>query len=93
MEARPPAENRHGGAPRGARPSGFEGRGAPRKRPGTPRYISAFTRVLCIAACQPVPRKHRVLVGAPPTPHGVDCDKTRTQTRRGNEMFCVGWAV
>ena len=27
MEARPPAQNRHGGAPRGARPSDFEGRG------------------------------------------------------------------
>src|SRR5882757_10470868 len=30
MEARPPAQNRHGGAPKGARPSA-EGRGAPRK--------------------------------------------------------------
>jgi hypothetical protein len=40
MEARPPAQNRHGGAPRGAR-SSAEGRGTPRKRPGLPRHVQA----------------------------------------------------
>jgi len=34
------------GAPKGAR-SSAEDAGAPRKRPGPPRDISAFTRVLC----------------------------------------------
>ena len=43
IEARPWAKNRHGGAPKGARPSA-EGRKAPRKRLAC-RVVSAFTRV------------------------------------------------
>ena len=49
MEARPPAKNRHGGAPRGAPPSAEGGR-HPRKVPGPLRYcgprVSADTRRL-----------------------------------------------
>src|SRR5205085_9492598 len=64
----PEAENRQGrSAERRGVPIARDVR-APRKRPGLLRYISAFTRVLCNAAGQPVPRKHRAPVGAPPTP-------------------------
>src|SRR5258707_6127628 len=52
MEARPQTQTRHGGAPRGARPASWDA-GAPRKRPGPLRDISAFTRVLCNAAGPP----------------------------------------
>src|SRR3982074_15519 len=38
-EARPPAQNRHGGAPRGAPPS-VEGGGPPRRVPGLPRTLA-----------------------------------------------------
>ena len=40
-EARDPAENRHGGAPRGARPSA-EGRKAPRRVPGPAASLQAY---------------------------------------------------
>src|SRR5436309_14078678 len=55
-EARPRAQNRHGGAPRGERPS-HKGRKAPHKRlacPNTPNGCLASTRRS---------------FGAPPTPH------------------------
>ena len=52
MEARPPAQNRHGGAPRGARPSGFEGRGALRKRPDAPRHGASNRVPLHPGACR-----------------------------------------
>src|SRR5207248_2792026 len=75
-EARPRAQNRHGGAPRGERPS-HKGRKAPHKRlacPNTPNGCLASTRRS---------------FGAPPTPHS-GCAKqkqTRAQkTRRGNEL-------
>jgi hypothetical protein len=56
MEARDPAENRHGGAPRGAPPFAKGGR-HPRKVPGLQRY------------CRPrVSADTRAPVGAPPTP-------------------------
>src|SRR5229473_134241 len=79
-----PAENRHGGAPRGARPPAG-GRKAPRKRLGVPRK-SAFTRVLdalrhVAGAAAPERR-----LGAPP-PLGVDEGRLQTPgaMRRGNE--------
>src|SRR5712691_5168287 len=72
----PEAENRQGGAPRGARPSA-EGRKALRKR------------LACRVMCRPNGcRSTRAPVGAPPTPRmRVGCKvTTRAQTRRGNEM-------
>jgi len=60
-EARPPAENRYGGAPKGARPSAAEGRRVPRKHPAR--------RVMCgPTGC----RRIRAPVGAPPTPRRWD---------------------
>ena len=52
------------GAPRGAasRSQGTQGR-------------LASAPVCRVTAHQPVPRKHRAAVGAPPTPHGVGIDK------------------
>ena len=60
-ETRTRAENRHGGAPRGAasRSQGTQGR-------------LASAPACSVTAGQPVPRKHRAPVGAPPTPHGVE---------------------
>ena len=43
-EVRPPAKNRHGGAPRGARPS-VEGRKALRSAPGLPREMRVHARL------------------------------------------------
>ena len=51
---------------REARRPDRKGRQGASQAPGTPRDISAFTRVLCNAVCPPVPRKHRAPVGAPP---------------------------
>ena len=74
MEARPPAENRHGGAPRGERPASWD---APRlTRADQSRLANATTR-------------HSAPVGAPPTPLRVGCEWIETNpgatTRRGNE--------
>src|ERR1700704_51898 len=71
-------QNRHGGAPKGARPASWDA-GAPRKRPGTQRYCVP-TGCRCI----------RAPVGAPPTPRrGVEeIRKPRAQMRRGNEDTC-----
>ena len=73
MEARPPAENRHGGAPRGERPASWD---APRlTRADQSRLANATTR-------------HSAPVGAPPAPllwvlgDGRDHkDQTRAQQR------------
>ncbi len=75
MEARPPAQNRHGGAPKGAasRSQGTSGRLA------SARPASVICRP---AGC----RCTRAPVGAPPTPRsGWSKFMTRAQTRRGNE--------
>src|SRR5437016_10584829 len=75
-EARPRAQNRHGGAPRGGRPS-HKGRKAPHKRlacPNTP--TGCFARV-------PV----RLSVLRPPLIPGERSEKQNpgAETRRGNE--------
>ena len=67
-EARPRAQNRHGGAPRGERPS-HKGRKAPHKRlacPNTPNGCFASTRRS---------------FGAPPTPHS-GCAKQQANPGR-----------
>src|SRR5713101_4365909 len=62
----PEAENRQGGAPRGARPSA-EGRKAPRKR------------LACRVMCRPDGcRSTRAPVGAPPTPRWGDEERLQT---------------
>src|SRR5712671_5542704 len=88
MEARPPAQNRHGGAPRGARPSGFEGRGVLRKRPGPPRDTSTW-RLLCDAAGQPgAAAPGRLSALRPPLDRGGHIFNNPGATRRGNERCC-----
>src|SRR5207249_5950703 len=81
-EARPRAQNRHGGAPRGERPS-HKGRKAPHKRLACPKHAQ---RVLSTST--------RTSLGAPPTPHSGCAkrkSKTRAQkTRRGNEEVLLG---
>src|SRR5713101_9160445 len=84
-----PAENRHGGAPRGARPP-LGTRGAS-QAPGVPRK-SAFTRVsdaLRHVAGAAAPERR---LGAPPPLVGVDEGKVQTPDamRRGNEKARVG---
>jgi hypothetical protein len=87
-EARPPAKNRHGGAPRGARPSA----------------VSAFTRVLramgtqgasqapgraaswCVQPGAAAPGRPSAL--RPPLRVGTQFN-TRAQSRRGNEYGCL----
>jgi hypothetical protein len=69
MEARPPAENRHGGAPRGERPASWD---APRLT----RADHVASRKRDNGICAPV--------GAPPTPpEGMDAI-TRTKPGRNN---------
>ena len=77
MEARPPAENRHGGAPRGERPASWD---APRlTRADQSRLANATTET-------------SAPVGAPPTPlwvlgdgrEGIE-DQPGRNNRRGNE--------
>src|SRR3954469_11919068 len=62
MEARPPAENRHGGAPRGERPASWD---APRL---TSAEVAPSERDNNISAP----------VGAPPTPLRVGCEWIET---------------
>src|SRR3954467_6080623 len=51
MEARPPAENRHGGAPRGERPAS---RDAPRLTSADPsRLANATTEIVRLSALRP----------------------------------------
>src|ERR1700730_13912109 len=69
------AQNRHGGAPKGARPASWDA-GAPRKRPGPLRYISAFTRVLCDAAGLPDAAASGRLSALRPPLVGVESCKT-----------------
>jgi hypothetical protein len=57
-EARPPATNRHGGAPKGARPTLLD----------AGRFASA--RACSVIACPTGCRCTRAPVGAPPTPQG-----------------------
>ena len=73
MEARPPAENRHGGAPRGERPASWD---APRlTERGWSRLASATTEQVRLSALRPP------LVGP-----GAKGSKTNpgAETRRGN---------
>src|SRR3954452_23802713 len=74
MEARPPAENRHGGAPRGEA-SRVMGRAAPHSRGSV--------------ASRKRDNKTSAPVGAAPTPLRVGCEWIETNpgatTRRGNE--------
>src|SRR5713226_1639019 len=83
-----PAENRHGGAPRGARPSA-EGRKAPRKRlacRAKARSRASWTRF----GTSRVPL-HPSAVSALRHPSGVDEGKVQTPDamRRGNEKARV----
>ena len=51
MEARPPAENRHGGAPRGERPASWD---APRLTRADPsRLANATTEIVRLSALRP----------------------------------------
>src|SRR6476620_7919477 len=83
MEARPPAENRHGGAPRGERPASW---GAPHPAGGADlsRLTNATTEIVRLSALRP------------PLHWGMDAI-TRTPpgrtTRRGNEEGCVDASV
>jgi hypothetical protein len=89
MEARPPAQNRHGGAPSGARPD-RKGRRAPRRVPGLPRH-GGPTGCRCT----------RASVGAPPpligvanrqSEWGVASREEQRERRNEKERFFVGWA-
>ena len=68
MEARPPAENRHGGAPRGERPASWD---APRlTRADQSRLANATTEIVRLSALRPP------LVGV-----GANGKETRAQQR------------
>src|SRR3954468_23301553 len=81
MEARPPAENRHGGAPRGERPASWDAPHLTRADPS--RLANATTEQVRLSALRPP------LVWAS---WGMDAI-TRTppgrKTRRGNEQHCA----
>ena len=80
MEARPPAENRHGGAPRGERPASWD---APRlTRADQSRLANATTDIVRLSALRPPlslggGRDHK--------------DKTRAQQRAAgtNKLRCL----
>src|SRR5713226_9009069 len=74
-----PAENRHGGAPRGARPSD-EGRKAPRKR------LACRVMARCGCRCTRAPSRR----SATPRRVAKERFKPRAQLRRGNEEARVG---
>src|SRR5512144_1287462 len=78
MEARPPAENRHGGAPRGERPASWD---AP--------HPAGCGQV----APHPRDNRTSAPVGAPPAPRSGWTRRSRTppgrKTRRGNEEGCA----
>src|SRR6195256_2588959 len=77
MGGRPPAENRHGGAPRGERPASWD----------APRLTSAEV------APRKRGNNTSAPVGAPPAPLRVGCKWIETNpgatTRRGNEEDCA----
>src|SRR5947199_5996054 len=80
-EARPRAQNRHGGAPRGERPS-HKGRKAPHKRLACPKHAERVPRTSA-----------RTSLGAPPTPHS-GCAKRKTKPGRrkraaGTKRCCL----
>ena len=78
MEARPPAENRHGGAPRGERPASWD---APRLTRADPsRLANATTEIVRLSALRPP------LVGD--GREGIETNPGAT-TRRGNEQHCA----
>ena len=78
MEARPPAENRHGGAPRGERPASWD---APRlTRADQSRLANATTDIVRLSALRPP------LVGV--DAKGKD-ENPGAATRRGNEEHCA----
>ena len=78
MEARPPAENRYGGAPRGERPASWD---AP--HPAGCGPVASHER----------DKRNSAPVSAPPTPYRVGCEWIETNpgaaTRRGNEEDCA----
>src|SRR4029079_3018681 len=78
MEARPPAENRHGGAPRGERPASWD---APRlTRADQSRLANATNEIVRLSALRP------------PLQGGWTRKETRNPgatTRRGNEEHCA----
>src|SRR2546430_1874191 len=77
-EARPPATNRHGGAPKGARPTLLD---AGRLASARTRYVTARP-----TGC----RCTRAPVGAPPTPRRWESiSRPRAQSRRGNVLGCL----
>src|SRR3954454_2566232 len=58
MEARPPAKNRHGGAPRGERPASWD---APRlTRADQSRLANATKKIVRLSALRPPPSSGRV---------------------------------
>src|SRR5262245_2766106 len=77
MEARPPTQNRHGGAPRGERPAAM-GRAAPHKR-GWSRVTSATTERLRLSALR------SPLIGV----DGTEDNKTRAQKRAAGTREAV----
>src|SRR3954447_7512677 len=82
MEARPPAENRHGGAPRGERPASWD---APRlTRADQSRLANATTEIVRLSALRP-PLSFGLLGGWTRSP-GQNLGAT---TRRGNEEDCA----
>ena len=82
MEARPPAENRHGGAPRGERPASWD---APRLTSADPsRLANATNEIVRLSALRPPPSLGFL---------GDGREEIKTNpgaaTRRGNEEHCA----
>ena len=77
MEARPPAENRHGGVPRGERPASWD---APRLTSADPsRLANATTDIVRLSALRPPLQ-------------GMDAKGKRArdaEMRRGNVRCCA----
>ena len=79
MEARPPAENRHGGAPRGERPASWD---APRLTRADPsRLANATTDIVRLSALRPPLFGSWTRTDKGPNPGAT--------TRRGNEQHCA----
>ena len=83
MEARPPAENRHGGAPRGERPASWD---APRlTRADQSRLANATTDIVRLSALRPPlqgdGRERKASPGAEMRRGNVRCCAARTAER------------
>ena len=96
MEARSPAENRHGRAPRGERPAAA-GRAAPRSacpgKAGTAFPIRTCAKQGTAVAPDSATNEILRLFGAPPAPHGADGKeeapaRAQNAPREGKEL-CV----